>query len=91
MLKKIEKNNIIGLIRLYRFISILLTVFIYAVHGLSMQYDVTVMVFLIICVVLSNFILHYLYMISYHVKARIHLLLFMEILGISFLMLFTEA
>ena len=89
MLKKIEKNNIIGLIRLYRFISILLTVFIYAVHGLSMQYDVTVMVFLIICVVLSNFILHYLYMISYHVKARIHLLLFMEILGISFLMLFT--
>ena len=36
---------------------------------------------------LSNFILHYLYMISYHVKARIHLLLFMEILGISFLML----
>ena len=89
MFKKIKKVNVMSLIQLYRFISILLTVFIYIIRGVSERYNIQAMLFLIICVVVAAFLLQYLYRKSWHIRARLHLLLFMEILGISFLMLFT--
>jgi NarL family two-component system sensor histidine kinase LiaS len=89
LFKKIKKDNIMNLIELYRFISILLTVFIYMIRGFFERYSILIMLFLVACVIVSAFLLHYLYRRSCGTRVRLHLLLLIEILGISFLMAVT--
>lgn len=89
LVTKIAKGSIISLIELYRFISICLTVAIYMVHGVLEHYSVSVMLFFAFCVAASAFLLNYLYKISYTIRPRLHLLLLIEISGISFIIVFT--
>lgn len=89
MLIRIAKGNITSLIELYRFISICLTVSIYMVQGVLEHYNFSVMLLFAFCVAASEYLLNYLYKISYEIRPRLHFLLLIEISGISFLILLT--
>ncbi|AUS95553.1 hypothetical protein CDQ84_16735 [Clostridium thermosuccinogenes] len=88
-LPKAIKSNIEGLLELYRFISIFLTLSIYIFHGIFERYAVPMMLILISCVVIYAFLFDYLYKISFDSGKRMSLLLIMDITGISLLILLT--
>jgi len=77
------------IIELYRFISILLTLSIYVLKGIYEYYSYTAMLLLLLCVTAFTLLINYLYKKSYGIPLRLHLLLVMEIMGISILILLT--
>lgn len=89
LVKKNIKDNIVSLIELYRLISIILTLFLYIIRGLFEGYGLFSMFFLTACVSISTLLLQYLYRRNYQNRGRLHLLLIIEILGISFIKMFT--
>lgn len=83
------KDNMINFIAIYRTISVVLTMLIYIVHGISENYDVPLMIFLSVCVIILAFLLQYIYRLNYENEMRLGILLTIEILGISVIMVIT--
>ena len=90
MFGKNSESNIVGLIELYRFISIFLTLSIYIISGVYEHFAFITMFLLAFCVAASAFLLGYLYNISYWIKPRLHFLILLEIFGLSFLIFLTD-
>ncbi|HHW31907.1 MAG TPA: hypothetical protein GXX20_09595 [Clostridiaceae bacterium] len=86
---KRTSSSIKNLMELYRYISIFLTLFIYVVHGIFQNYNISVMLILVFCVIIYAFLFGYLYNISFGDKQRMVILLLLDIAGISFLILLT--
>jgi NarL family two-component system sensor histidine kinase LiaS len=82
-----SQGSITGLIESYRIISIFLTLSIYMINGVLQHYAVSAMLFLALCIVASAFLLTYLYRISFTIPGRLYVLLFLEIVGITALMI----
>ncbi|NLZ39500.1 MAG: sensor histidine kinase [Firmicutes bacterium] len=89
MFKKNSGHNLNNLIESYRIISLILTLSIYLINGSLSQYNIFAMLLLAFCIIVSAALLLYLYRLSWQQKTRLFVLLFMEIIGISLLMLAT--
>jgi len=89
MFTRFNKSNIMSLIEFYRFISIILTLSIYLIHGIYENYKIEAVLLLLLCVSAFTPLINYLYKKSYDSASRMHLLLIMEIVGISVLIMLT--
>lgn len=89
MFTKFIRGNIMDMIEFYRFISILLTLSIYVLKSIYEHYSYAAMLLLLLCVTAFTLLISYLYKKSYSSAWRLHLLLAMEIIGISLLILLT--
>lgn len=89
MFTKFIRGNIMDMIEFYRFISILLTLSIYVLKGIYEHYSYAAILLLLLCVIAFTLLISYLYKKSYSSAWRLHLLLAMEIIGISLLILLT--
>jgi len=86
---KLKKSSIMGMIELYRFISVILTLSIYLIHSVFEDYKVGTIILLVLCVASFTQLINYLYKKSYDNAFRMRLLLLIEIVGISFLIILT--
>ncbi|NLZ93062.1 MAG: hypothetical protein GX922_03465 [Firmicutes bacterium] len=87
MFKNDSTHNLNDLIENYRIISVILTLSIYLINGTLSQFNVFTMFLLALCIIVSAWLLLYLYRLSLQQKTRLFLLLSIETIGISLLML----